>query len=106
MIFLRSRPDPRDVLIAALRAELSDLRTRYQQVLDQGAEERRALVDRILALTHPGALREVKRTPLGEQSAPANPRRIHYPGTDTRVAPPPPSKPLFPPLDPPAGVPL
>lgn len=69
-------------LIAALQAENSDLRSTLRRERDAWAAQNQSLVDRILALTAPGGLREVKRDPSQPRPAepPATPRRFHYPG--------------------------
>lgn len=102
MGLFRSRVDPRDNLIATLRAELSDLKEQHRQDRVQWESDRRELIDRVMALTAPAALRGVRRTPPGEllvpASGPPERRRINYPGSDARVLPPyPPNWPVAPP---------
>lgn len=70
-------------VVGLLAAEVSDLREQLRLREQQWAEERAQLLDRILALSNPNALREVRRPPNPEaHSAPADPRprRLHYPG--------------------------
>jgi hypothetical protein len=88
-LFGRS-PDPKDVLIVQLRAELSDLRTLHFRERDQWLEERKNLLDHLMALSNPLALREMRRTSQGETpSTPANtPRRTYYPRSEHLVVPP------------------
>lgn len=78
-----------DAAQQALLAENTDLRAALRQERAQHAEQLRLLLDRILALTAPGGLREVKREPLAttrQESAGAvtTPRSINYPGANPR----------------------
>lgn len=87
-------------VLAALRAENSDLRAQLRAERAQYESERTSLLDRILALSAPAALREVRRAPP-QESAPAailpqtRPRHPNYPGRATYLRPPsPPSLPV------------
>lgn len=74
-----------EAALSALRAENSDLRQQLRLERAEWAEERERLIDRILALDRPAALREVRRAP--QSQGPTNfspqserPRRINQPG--------------------------
>jgi hypothetical protein len=98
------RPDPRDVLIAQLRAELSDLRSQQKSEREQWLEERKALLDKVLALANPLALREVRRTPGGSPVPALTRSQAHYPGEQPLRYPPyPPSQLETPPVPPEEG---
>lgn len=94
MGLFRSKPTPAQLALSALQAENSDLRAQLRLEREQFEVERQHLIDRILALTHPPALREVRRTPLGE-SAPSPfpapqktfPRLPPYPPRKTEAPP-------------------
>ena len=70
MGLFRTKPDAAQLALSALQAENSDLRAQLRLEREQFEAERVTLIDRILSLTNPIALREVRRTPLGE-SAPS-----------------------------------
>lgn len=102
MGLFRSRVDPRDNLIATLRSEISDMKDERKLERAQFESDRRELLDRIIALTNPLVLREMRRTSPGEPAVPASipqSRRLHYPGSDARVLPPPPIRPVTPPSE-------
>lgn len=84
-------------VLAALRAENSDLRAQLRQERESWSTERQTLVDRILALSAPGALREVRRvlpaTPEPKVGGHAAPRRLNYPGYAPYLRPPSPASP-------------
>lgn len=69
-------------IISSLRSENSDLRAE----IAKASEERQKLIDRILALTSPSALRQVSPPPSPVSAAPKVQgefsQRIHWPGTD------------------------
>lgn len=69
-------------IVAALRAENTDLRQQLRLERESWSTERQKLLDRILALTAPGALREVARPTPAQRplETPSAPRRLHYPG--------------------------
>lgn len=66
---------------------------------EQWIGERKDLHDRILALSNPLSLREVRRTPQGESPAPATTRSFTYPRPEVLVRPPYPPKLETPPTD-------
>ena len=86
--------------LSVVLAENADLKQR----LRDSDVERAKLLDRIMALTNPGALREVTRPPLPRPEAPPadspesdeamNDRGSRYPGSEVYV---PPSRPATPP---------
>jgi hypothetical protein len=87
-------------VLAALRAENSDLRAQLRAERAQWEADRISLLDRLLALSAPAALREVRRAPSQEPAAAAihsskpRPRHPNYPGRATYLRPPsPPSLP-------------
>lgn len=89
--------------LAALRAENSDLRAQLRAERAQWESERISLLDRLLALSAPAALREVRRAPPQESAPffPKRPRHPNYPGHAPSLRPPsPPSTPV------PGAVPL
>lgn len=57
---------------AALRGQVSDLHSRIHTIHSQWSEERKQLIDRIMALTHPTAVREIAHA-SGVPSTPALP---------------------------------
>lgn len=87
-------------VLAALRAENSDLRTQLRLEREEAAQREKILLDRVLALTNPGALRVVSRATPGTPSqepvstfpAEYTPRRINYPGYLASTRPPSPSR--------------
>jgi len=91
-----------EAALAALQAENSDLRLQLRTERAQFAEERQNLLDRLLALTEPGALREVRRAPSpGPVPTPspehARRRRLNYPSSAApSVRPPDPATPPTP----------
>jgi hypothetical protein len=81
--------------IAALRAENSDLRSQVR-FLTQAAHDRESgLIDRILAISHPAAHREIHplppRSPKPDNGE-ARPQRVWFPGTG--MTPPPAPRPV------------
>jgi hypothetical protein len=86
-----------EAALSALRAENSDLRVQLRLERAEWATERQTLVDRLLALSAPAALREVRRAPPQEPAPSAlatdRPRRIHYPGYTSYLRPPSPPHP-------------
>lgn len=89
-----------EAVLAALRAENTDLRTQLRLEREEAAQREKALLDRILALTNPGALRVVARAAPGSPSQePVSPihsehtsRRLNYPGYPASTRPPSPSR--------------
>jgi hypothetical protein len=79
--------------LATLRAEISDLR----QQLREEREERKALIDRLIAATAPGALREARRVPPAPGEGPADTglkrHGINFPGYEPNLRPPTPKPP-------------
>ncbi len=79
-------------IVAALRAENTDLRQQLRLEREQWSQERLKLLDRLLALTAPGALREVapRQTPTGPkvETTPKAPRRLNIPGVAFDTYPP------------------
>lgn len=88
------RPDPRDAFIAQLRAELSDTRAQLLAEREQASEERAKLLDQLMALANPLALREMRRPSPGASVASAPiPKPNYYPRSEHLVVPPyPPTK--------------
>lgn len=88
-----------EAALAALQAENSDLRLQLRTERDQFAQERQQLLDRLLAVSVPNALREVRRAPTRGPGTtfdvPQQRRRLHYPGegVPTMRPPDPPSLP-------------
>ena len=87
-----------DQLLVTLRAENSDLRAQLRLEREQRAEEHLKLVDRILALSAPGALREARRVPSPSPEPQAGPvssqrGRLHFPGHVPYLRPPSPATP-------------
>ena len=86
-------------VLAALQAENSDLRQQLRAEREKWEGEREKLLDRILALSAPGALREVRRAPSPHPQEPMGPpgasrrQRLHFPGYTTDTRPPSPSTP-------------
>lgn len=92
---LFGRPDPRDVVIAQLKAELSDLRSLQKEEREQFSRERAQLLEHMMALANPGSLREMRRPASSEGSGtPASALRAtsayrsYYPRSDHLVYPP------------------
>lgn len=84
MGLFRRGPSSAQLALSALQAENTDLRAQLRLERVQYEEERRSLIDRLLALTNPTALREVRRTPQGDLLSPAKrhtpiPRLPPYP---------------------------
>ena len=76
-----------EAAVRSLRTQLADERDHAIRLQERHVEERKELLDRIMALSNPPALREARRTPQTEagpsQSASVRP---HFPGfrPDTR----------------------
>lgn len=88
-----------EAVLTTLLAENTDLRQQLRAERAQWAEERRTLLDRILAIDAPAALREVRRAPPRESSATPlpDPKRRRYPtGPAPSLRPPSPSAPPVP----------
>jgi hypothetical protein len=89
-----------EAALSALRAENADLRLQLRSERVEWAEERQQLVDRILALSSPASLREVRRAPLPRGPSPpvldARPRRLNYPSGSSYLRPPSPPHPPIP----------
>lgn len=77
-------------VIDTLRTEITDLRGQLLREREAWAKEKRELLDRILAVTAPGGLRELTRTALPTTTLPPlgrgpvttgnqRPERLHYP---------------------------
>lgn len=92
MGLFRSGPSSAQLVLSALQAENSDLRAQLLRERAQYEEERRNLIDRLLAVTNAPALREVRRTPQGDLLSPAK-RQTPI----QRLPPYPPPKPADPP---------
>jgi hypothetical protein len=74
----RTSPNPAQLALSTLQAENTDLRQQLRLEREQSEAAKRELVDRILALTNPPALREVRRTPpVGGLLDPAFRHRNH-----------------------------
>jgi hypothetical protein len=93
MGLFRSGPSSAQLALSALQAENADLRAQLLRERTQYEEERRHLIDRLLALTNPPALREVRRTPQGDLLSPAK----HQTPTQRRLPPYPPPRAADPP---------
>lgn len=88
-----------EAVLTTLLAENTDLRQQLRAERAQAAEERQALLDRVLAVEAPAALREVRRAPPREHGATPlpEPKRRRYPtGTASSLRPPSPSSPPVP----------
>lgn len=93
-MFTSRRTRELENLVTLLKSENSDLRA----VLREERDERSRLLDRIMALTSPGALREVSRPPrepvaVPPVSQPPTMRRLHFPGYEPDTRPPSPTTP-------------
>lgn len=89
-----------EAALSALQAENTDLRQLLRELQAQHSAERQLLLDRIMALTAPGGLREVKRAPSATSAAPeaadptgSKPRTFIHPGGHLKSHPPFPSRP-------------
>jgi hypothetical protein len=89
----RTGPSPAQLALTALQAENSDLRAQLRLERQQAADLQQVLLDRLLALTNAPALREVRRTPLGEVAPPSKPTVSRLPPYPPRLSGPPPSSP-------------
>lgn len=82
-------------MMAQLRAENTDLRQQLRLEREEWHKERLALLDRLLAVESPGALREARRLP--EPPRPphveSGRRRLNFPGRQTDLRPPSPKTP-------------
>jgi hypothetical protein len=86
-----------EAVLTTLLAENTDLRQQLRAERAQWAEERLTLLDRVLAVDAPAALREVRRAPPRESSATPDPKRRRYPtGPAPSLRPPSPSAPPVP----------
>lgn len=75
----------RDDALLALRAENSDLRQTLREEREAWTRERQELVDRIIALASPAALREARNRTLNVPSAgevPVREYRPNFPGIE------------------------
>jgi hypothetical protein len=80
--------------LAIVTSELTDLRDQYRREREAWDAERKELLDRIMALTSPGAMRQFRQPAKSPPPLPKEPakRRVNFPGVfrpDTR----PPSRP-------------
>jgi hypothetical protein len=82
-----------DQVLATLRAENSDLRAQLRLERDQWNEERAKLLDRILALAAPAALRESRRPSSSAATPDHGPAhaRLHFPDYTPNLRPPSPT---------------
>ena len=66
----------------SLRAQLSDQHELILKMTGNHAEERKQLIEQIMALTRPEVLREYRRPPtvVAQQSQPKEPVRPNFPG--------------------------
>lgn len=75
-----------DAALAALRAEISDLRQHMRDERTAWSEERRLLIDRMIALVSPLALREARRESAPDRGTapvpPAERWQANHPGMD------------------------
>jgi hypothetical protein len=76
-----------EATLALLQAENVDLRSTLRQERDQWNVERQQLLDRILALSHPASIRELRREPTAPVAA-SVPRRPNLPGYTPDLRPP------------------
>lgn len=94
----RQRPNKEDAAFQALAAENTDLRRALREERQAHTAEVQGLLDRIMALTAPGAVRELKRQPPSTSPEPVEPTtssrpRIRYPGLSHISRPPLPATP-------------
>lgn len=76
-------------MLGLLAAEISDLREQLRAQRQQAVDRENQLLDRILALSAPAALREVRRPPpFAAEPHDGTPRRIHFPGYQPSLRPP------------------
>lgn len=92
-----------EAALRALQAENSDLRAQLLRERAQFAEERQHLLDRLLAMTNPGALREVRRAPHQEPARLNRPESKRPPVRHFPVDPVPSLRPPSPPSPPVPG---
>jgi|SRR5918995_3916417 hypothetical protein len=73
--------------VVSLRAQLSDQSDLILRLIKEHAEERKLLLDRVLAVQTPAALREVQRSERPER-VPGPPPRPNFPGFRRDLRPP------------------
>jgi hypothetical protein len=98
-VFFSGRRRALEALVALQRSEISDLRAAMRDERAAFAAERKDLIDRLLAVTKPAALREVHPRaerpydPQREAAKAALPKRIFFPGYVKSFRPPTPTIP-------------
>ena len=75
----------------SLRAQFSDQQELILKMTEAHAEERKVLVDQLIAVTRPESLRELRRPPVAEGISQSAPRRLsvrpNFPGFEPDLRP-------------------